>query len=153
MSEELENRLSEIGQLISARDEINRKLSDILGISDVVNKKDSVPAIKDLCYCGREANHRGLHRGGKSKPAVKSTGRIQKCGNCGEPGHKSRTCPESNSATPKQTLCLSCDEEGHLAKDCSMLGNTIQKMKHAGQDSLRIAVALHISLADVNKHW
>ena len=48
---------------------------------------------------------------------------MRKCGNCGEPGHNSRTCSKvtSKASKPKGRACGNCGEVGHNRRTCPQL--------------------------------
>jgi hypothetical protein len=80
-----------------------------------------------LCFCGRPANHRGMHRGGKRNSARK---KMEK---------RPYQPPEVETAPTTKT-----DDE---------LRQEVRDLQREGYDSLKIAAKLKISLREVNKYW
>jgi len=98
---------------------------------------------------------------GPEKPTRRKygTGKVEKqsnglsrrkmhCRVCDGYGHMAKTCPEKKQETEK----LKAGKEEGLIESADPRSQ-VQEMKAAGKNSIEIARALRMSLAQVNKYW
>jgi hypothetical protein len=88
------------------------------------------------CFCGREAGHRGVHRGQNSKAKPKQA------------IDKSETGGDIEEDDTPRLYCHVCDED-HLTRDCPDFASKVAEMRAQGMDSLQIASKLAIRLKDI----
>ena len=87
----------------------------------------------------------------------KSGGVKRKCKNCGEPGHRSDTCPAEKSEAPaaKPTrdagiTCRVCKDTEHFTIDCPDFADKVKTMhEEDGLDTLRISATLKVPFQKV----